>query len=44
MSNLEGAGKSILQKAPAQTKKALASTAKYPAFAKRGNRVQAFFV
>jgi hypothetical protein len=25
-------------------KKALASTAKYPAFAKRGKRVQAFFV
>jgi glyoxylase-like metal-dependent hydrolase (beta-lactamase superfamily II) len=30
--------------APAQTKKTFASTAKYPAFAKRGKRVQAFFV
>jgi hypothetical protein len=30
--------------APAQTKETLACTAKYPAFAERGKRVQAFFV
>jgi REP element-mobilizing transposase RayT len=34
---------SFVWQAPAQTKKTLASTAKYPGFAKRGKKVQASF-